>query len=139
MEPLADERLLKGFTQIDKKVRGIARPEEHFFWGKEPSYAVCVLRDGAAPIDYVVLHKGGLTGPVAVANPRYLRSALSTGLCDPFTQSADRRTVDAVGENREIVRFLLLSGFIVEEVCLAINDQCFSDPLQYLSGNFAHF
>jgi hypothetical protein len=50
---------------LDREVRGMARPEDHEFWRGQPGMALALERDGA-PAGYIYVWPDGKVGPGAV-------------------------------------------------------------------------
>jgi GNAT superfamily N-acetyltransferase len=66
--------------RIDRATLGIARPEDHAFWGSVSSLrAFAVVRDGR-PVGYVYVQPDGAIGPIAVLDPADLAPAVEASI-----------------------------------------------------------
>ncbi len=139
MNEVTDEGKLGRLSDLDRKVRGIARPEEHFFWLGSEGYKTFEFRDGRKFAGYAVMSKTGLIGPIATTKPEYLEPILVHCLnSSPFPETA-RNVIFVHGEQKRLLQTLLGAGFRIEEVTLVMASERFSDPMRYLPGTLAHY
>jgi GNAT superfamily N-acetyltransferase len=66
--------------RIDRATLGIARPEDHAFWGSVSSLrAFAVVRDGRT-VGYAYVQSDGAIGPIAVLDPADLAAAVEASI-----------------------------------------------------------
>ncbi len=135
----SDHKLIARLTAFDRKIRGVARPEEHFFWSDSAAHHPLVFVDGRKIIGYCVVTNSGAIGPVAAARAEDLVGILAAGINYGLTIGHTRQIAQVVGENVEVVRFLLEQGFRIEETTLVMASERFSDQKRYIPGHLAHY
>ncbi len=136
---LHDEALVNHLTGIEKKARGLRRPEEHFFWLRRPDYHVYYFRDGRKTAGFAVGTDVGGVGPVVATKPEYLWSQLCYAV--KFTSSANtsQQIIYMPGENVEMVTSLLDAGFRIRQVLLELGTEKLADLSIYIPGNLAYY
>jgi len=134
-----DEKSVEKLSKLDRKVRGMARPEEHFFWLNTDGYKVFEYRDGRKLAGYAMMSKSGLIGPVAATKPEYLESILVQSLKSDVFQDIKNHRIVNLGEQKEILMTLLGAGFRISETLLVMASERFSDPTRYIPGTLAHY
>ncbi len=134
-----DHKLISRLTAFDRKVRGIARPEEHFMWSDTNTVYPLVFLEGRSILGYCVVTKGGSIGPIAASRPELLKPILISALNYGLVLGHTRQLIQAVGENVEIVRLLMANGFRIEETSLVMASERFADPQRYIPGHLAHY
>lgn len=136
---LTDEKEINRLSRLDKKARGIRRPEEHFFWFRDPNSHVYLFHDRGRIAGYTVADANGRVGPVAATDPKYLRSLLYHSLNITRGEKMKMNQVHMVGENTELIPELLKAGFRVKQVLLEVATEKLGDPAIYIPGNLAHY
>lgn len=95
-------------AQVDERVRGTAREEDHRFWLGEAGYrGRQVERDGRA-LGYFYSNRGTI-GPAAWAEAEAAPALLETALVEASRESADVRLM-IPGVNHAAIRFALSRG-----------------------------
>ena len=79
-EVIKDHRYVNRLTSFDHRARGIARPEEHFFWSGQISRDVLVFHEGTRLAGYSVVSQTGSIGPIAAARAEYLQTIMIMSL-----------------------------------------------------------
>ncbi len=134
-----DHKLIARLTAFDRKVRGVARSEEHFFWSDSEAHHPLVFVDGRKIIGYGVVTNSGAIGPIAAARSEDLVGILAAAMNYGRSIGNTRQIVQVVGENVAAVRFLLDNGFRIAETTLVMASERFSDPQRYIPGHLAHY
>ncbi len=139
MKEVTSERAISRLTRLDRKVRGTARPEEHFFWLSTDGFKVLEFREGRKFAGYAMMSRSGMIGPVAATRPEYLQPILVNCLLSDFFTDAIIRRVFVHGEQKELLAYLLDAGFRITEPLLVMTSERFSDPQRYMAGTLAHY
>ena len=139
MEIVTSDKAVARLTKLDVKVRGIARPEEHFFWNADDNHRVAMFYDAGKFVGYSVLGATSRVGPVAATKPEYLASMVALSVNHGVEIGQKRQVVFANGENVAVVRMLLDAGFHIGEAALVMASERFSDATRYLPGHLAHY
>lgn len=134
-----NEKKVNRFNRLDRKIRGVARPEEHFFWLSDPDHHLLEFRDGRKFAGYAVINNKGQVGPIAAAKPVYLESMVAYCINSELLSDAEVIKLFAHGEQSGVLELLLRSGFRIVESTLVMASERFSDPTCYLPGNLAHY
>lgn len=136
---LSDESMINRLSQLDRKARGIRRPEEHLFWLNSPQHHVYIYRDGRKLAGYAVASEMGHVGPIAATNPKYLRSMFFHTLNVAQSDQSKPQMCFVPGEQTEIVPKMLKSGFRIRQVLLEIGTEKIGDLSIYVPGSLAHY
>jgi GNAT superfamily N-acetyltransferase len=136
---LHDESLVNHLTRIEKKARGLRRPEEHFFWLSRPDYHVYYFRDGRKTAGFAVGTDIGGVGPVVAAKPEYLWSLLCYAVNLKTSENTKQQILYMPGENVEMVTCLLEAGFRVRQILLELGTEKLADLSIYIPGNLAYY
>lgn len=139
IEIVTSHRIINRLNKIDLKVRGTARPEEHFFFTGTENHKVLVFHENKKIVGYSILTASARVGPVAAIKPEYLQSLLAYSVNYGIEIGQQRQVVFANGENVAVVQALLKAGFRIEECELVMASERFSDPGRYVPGHLAHF
>jgi GNAT superfamily N-acetyltransferase len=117
--------------ELDREVRGVARPQDHDFW-RANARGVALRRDGS-PIGYVYAWPNGKVGPGAVRDPRdtplLVRAARSV-VGGPATFAVPSPNWAAMAE-------LVRSGFAPFGSTTFMASRPLGDGSRYLSGGGA--
>ena len=139
MEVVTTHKLINRLTRLDIKVRGTARPEEHFFWIDEEKHRLLAFYDNKTLVGYSVVATTSRIGPVAATKPEYLSSMLAMSINYGLEVGQARQLVFVNGENVEVVQLLLQAGFHIVEATVVMASERFSDSSRYVPGHLAHF
>ncbi|MGB5106218.1 MAG: GNAT family N-acetyltransferase [Candidatus Zixiibacteriota bacterium] len=139
MEVVTSHKLINRLTKLDVKVRGIARPEEHFFWLDNENHRLVAFYDGTHLVGYGVVTLTSRIGPIAAVKPEYVSSMLAQCINYGIELGQPRQVVFANGENVEVVQMLLKAGFQIEEAALVMASERFADADRYVPGHLAHY
>lgn len=136
---LHDETLVNHLTRIEKKARGLRRPEEHFFWLSRPDHHVYYFRDGRKTAGFAVATNVGGVGPIVASRPEYLWSLLCYAVKLTKFENTRQQIIYMPGENVEMVTSLLNAGFRVRQVLLELGTEKLADLSIYIPGNLAYY
>jgi hypothetical protein len=137
---ICDEQDINRLNLLDKRARGIQRPEEHLFWLNNPHHMTLGFYAGSRLVGYALIgFARGLLGPIVVSQPKYLTQAvkLAVNLRRPDHQQGQLMFVQ--GEQTELLKELLAIGFKVDEVLLEMATERLGDPSRYLPGSLAYY
>jgi ribosomal protein S18 acetylase RimI-like enzyme len=130
-------RLINKFSRLDRKARGVARPEEHFLWMDSNDAIVLAFHADKKLVGYSVIFKRGFIGPVAATNSTYLRQILEMSIDFGIRQRHEDQFLFAFGENSEIVSYLLNQGFRIAETDLLMATEMVGNPALYVPAHLA--
>jgi GNAT superfamily N-acetyltransferase len=139
MEIVTSHRLINRLTKLDVKVRGTARPEEHFFWTGNESHKMLAFYDDKKLIGYSVVTTTARIGPLAATKAEYLSTMLAMSVNYGIEVGQNRQIIFANGENVEVVQLLLNAGFHIAEATVVMASERFSDSSRYIPGHLAHY
>ncbi len=139
MQVVTTHKLINRLTKLDLKVRGTARPEEHFFWTGDEKHRMLAFYDDKTLVGYSVVATTSRIGPIAAAKPEYLSSILAMSVNYGLEIGQLRQLVFVNGENVEVVQSLLQAGFHIEEATVVMASERFSDSSRYVPGHLAHY
>lgn len=139
MEVVKTHKLINRLTKLDVKVRGTARPEEHFFWTSDDKHTQLAFYDNKTLVGYSVVGATSRIGPVAATKPEYLSSILAMSVNYGLEIGQAKQLVFVNGENVEVVQLLLQAGFYVEEATVVMASERYSDSSRYIPGHLAHY
>jgi GNAT superfamily N-acetyltransferase len=117
--------------ELDREVRGIARPEDHEFWRSE-ARGVALRRDGS-PLGYVYGWPDGKIGPGAAREPSDLPALLAAGVL-PGKEGV---TVSVPSANWSALRELIRLGFAPIGSNTFMASRPMGDPSRYISSGGA--
>ena len=96
---------------FDRAALGAARPQDHEFWASVPNlHAFTVIRDGQAA-GYAYVQAEGAIGPIAVADPGDLATAVDASIAAAAGFGATTARVRIPGVARSTVADLLAKGW----------------------------
>ena len=136
---IEDEDFVNRLNRLDKKARGIARPEEHLHWIAHPDSATYAFFEGRRLAGYAVIHARGLVGPMAVSEPKYLPDLMAGAINIGAAECKNTQIVFLQGESQESIQMLLAAGFRVDEVLLEMATEKLADPEIYIPGSLAYY
>ena len=139
MEVVTSHKLINRLTKLDIKVRGTARPEEHFFWIDEEKHRLLAFYDDKTLVGYSVVATTSRIGPVTATKPEYLSSMLAMSVNYGLEVGQARQVIFVNGENVEVVQLLLQARFHIAEATVVMASERFSDSGRYVPGHLAHF
>ncbi len=139
MKIVTDEIYVNRLTELDRRARQLARPEEHLFWLNEPTYSTLAFFDGRKLVGYAVVSSRGMIAPAVAAKPEYLSSILAEAVNWSMAQNATFQIVFVQGCQAEIIKMLMAAGFHIDEVTLMMASEPISDPTLYVPATLAHF
>lgn len=118
---------------LDRTVRGIARPEDHAFW-QEVARGLALRRDGAS-IGYIYVWPDGKIGPGAAHDPTDMPVLLEAGLAE--VPADGHRSVAVPSANWTALRELVRAGFKPIGSNTFMASRPLGDPSRYISSGGA--
>lgn len=98
-------------ASLDRAALGIARPEDHAFWGSVSSlHAFAVVRGGRA-VGYAYVQADGAIGPIAVFDPADLAPVVEASIAAAADLGATSARVRIPGAARPTISRLLARGW----------------------------
>jgi GNAT superfamily N-acetyltransferase len=120
-------------NELDRDVRGVARPEDHSFWAREAS-GFALRRDGS-PIGYVYGWPEGKIGPGVARDPR--DAPLLLAAAGRAMASNGRLSVAVPSTNWSALRELIRLGFAPIGSNTFMASRPLGDPSRYISSGGA--
>jgi ribosomal protein S18 acetylase RimI-like enzyme len=139
LEVVTDERYINRLSKLDRRARGLARPEEHFFWLGDSDSTMLVFHDARKIAGYCVINSRSAIGPVVSSKPEYLSSVLAMSIAYDVRTGHERQAITVHGEQSDIVQQLLSAGFRVFEITLQMATEPIADPKLYIPGNLTFY
>jgi GNAT superfamily N-acetyltransferase len=136
---LSDDKWINRLVRIDRKARGIRRPEEHFFWLRDSQYHLRLFQDGRRTAGFTVASNWGAIGPIVATDPAYLWSLLCYTVNISRSPKMKLHNLHVPGEKKEMVQQLLKAGFRIRQVLLEVGTEKLADLSIYIPGDLAHF
>ncbi len=139
VKKITEEKYINRLTVLDKRARGLARPEEHFFWLADENYSTLLFHDGKKLAGYAVVSSRGMIAPVVAADAKYLCSMAALAIEWGAAQGHKFQILFAQGEQQEIIRMLMTAGFHIDETTLLMASEQVSDARLYVPATLSHF
>ena len=134
-----DDTMIVRLTELDKKARGIRRPEEHFFWLNDSSHQVLTFYHGSKLVGYsVIVNKGQRVSPVAATAPRYLQPITAASVNFAADLNPQHQSLWIYGEQQHVLTDLLAAKFRVTETLLLMSSEMVTEPSLYVPANLSH-
>lgn len=128
LEPVQHRAVL---AEIDRTVRGTARPLDHLYFCETGRGALFINRDEVAGYAYV--WPSGRIGPMAAVSPNYLVQMLAYALLAlRQTFGATWCTMLVPGTNLRVTRAAMRAGLNIESVRLFASDGAMHDLSRYV-------
>ena len=139
MRPIDDYEKLGFINKLDKRNRGVTRPEDHKFFIDNDKCELVSFYDGRKPVGYVVLYTAGWAAPVSAVDPTYLPDMVMS--CMRYQLDRERKLIilNCPGSNGVILQQLLKSGFRISDTELLMSNRPFGNLLSYLPAHLAIF
>ncbi|MGH2710967.1 MAG: GNAT family N-acetyltransferase [Actinomycetota bacterium] len=119
--------------QLDREVRGVARPEDHELW-QEVAHGLALRRDGK-PVGYIYGARDGKVGPGAVSEPSDLPVLISGAA--KVIPAGIRATAAIPSANWTAISELVRLGFKPTGSNMFMATRPMGDPRRYISSGGA--
>lgn len=139
MRHIDDYEKLGFISKLDKKNRGVTRPEDHKFFIDNDKCELVSFYDGRKPVGYAVLYKGGWVAPVSAVDPTYLPDMVMSCVRHQLDAECKQIAFNCAGSNGAILQQLLKIGFRIDETLLLMSNRPFGNLLSYLPAHLAIF
>jgi GNAT superfamily N-acetyltransferase len=139
MKHIDDYEKLGFINKLDKRNRGVTRPEDHKFFIDDDKCELVSFYDGRKPVGYTVLYKGGWVAPVSAVDPTYLPDMVISCVRHQLDRKCKLIAFNCPGSNDVILRQLLKIGFRIDETLLLMSNKPFGDLRCYLPAHLAIF
>ena len=126
-------------NRLDKKNRGIYRPEEHKFWIDLDTAKGYLFYDGRKLAGYSQIIRDEIIAPVNVTRPEYLVPVLSEMINLHRKPDEGGIVLWVPGRRGDVMEFLMKHDFKVEELEILMSDRMFFNLDCYLPANLAFF
>ncbi|MFH2055152.1 MAG: GNAT family N-acetyltransferase [bacterium] len=136
---IEDEAFINKFNRLDRRARGIARPEEHHFWLRDPGYSTYAFFAGRRLVGYAIIHRQGLVGPLVAAEAEYLDDIFVQAINVGAAEQNGQQILFVQGERQELLNTLLAAGFKIDEVLLEMSSEKLANPELYVPGSLAYY
>ena len=136
---ITEEKYINRLTALDRRARQLARPEEHFFWLADENYNTLIFHDGKKLVGYAVVNSRGMIAPVVASDPKYLVSLMAHAVEWGAAQGHKFQILFVQGEQLEVIRMLMTTGFHIDETTLVMASEQVSDPKLYIPATLSHF
>ncbi len=139
MRRIEDYETLGFVNRLDRKNRGVARPEDHKYFIDDKETELIGFHDGRRPVGYSVVGADGRIGPVSAIDPEFLLDILN--ICVRRSVDAGRALirVNCPGNNTAISKHLLGLGFRIMDPLLLMSNKPFGNLDCYLPGPLTIF
>jgi GNAT superfamily N-acetyltransferase len=134
-----DYEKLGFINKLDKRNRGVTRPEDHKFFIDNDKCKLVSFYDGRKPVGYAVFFKGGWVAPVSAIDPSYLPDMLNGCVRHQLDAECKQIGFNCAGSNGAILQYLLKIGFRIDETLLLMSNRPFGNLLSYLPAHLAIF
>jgi len=135
LDPMAHGSAL---NQLDREVRGTARPADHLYFVENAKGFV--FSRGAELAGYVYVWPSGRIGPMASVSHNYSVQMLAYALAAlRASYSAEWCTLFVPGLNTRILRATMRARLRIGSTRLFANDNNISDLTRYIGGSFLNF
>lgn len=134
VEPITDYSQIEVLNKLDKKNRGIYRPEDHKFWIDFELVKGFMFYVNRKFVGYSMITRNTIIAPVSVTEPKYLLPCLieMINLCATSDTKPAELSLWAQGDNGALQDFLLRHGFKITENELLMSDRMFGRPECYI-------
>jgi GNAT superfamily N-acetyltransferase len=135
MDPMAHATAL---NQLDREVRGSARPDDHLYFADKAKGFVFTREAELAGYAYV--WPSGRIGPMAAVSQNYSVQMLAYALAaSRANYNAEWCTLLVPGSNTKILRATMRARLRIEGVRIFASDNNVSDPTRYVGFNLLMF
>jgi GNAT superfamily N-acetyltransferase len=126
-------------NKLDKKNRGIYRPEEHKFWMDSPNIKGYLFYDGRKLAGYSMIIRDEIIAPVNVTKPVYLIPVLTEMINMHRRPNGGELVLWVPGKRGDVLEFLIKHGFSMRELEILMSDRMFFNLDCYLPATLAFF
>lgn len=137
--PTEDYGQIEILNRLDKKNRGIYRPEDHKFWIDSERHQGHIFYHGRKVAGYADIIDNTVIAPVNAASPEYLVPLLIETINICLSNKAKRVIVWIPGTRGDILEFLLKKHFRIEENEILMSDRMFYNEACYIPASLAFF
>lgn len=134
-----DEAFINRLNRLDRRARGMARPEEHYFWLHNETSTTYAFFEGRKLVGYAILSRQGLVGPMATTEPEYLDRVFIQAINIGTAEQQGQQIIFLQGEQQERLNTLLAAGFKIDEVLLEMATERIATPEIYIPGSLAYY
>jgi len=119
-------------NKLDKKNRGIYRPEEHKYWIDNQEMNGQIFYFGRKVVGYSYAWKDFYIVPVCARSSEFLLPLLKETINILRSRNSEKIALWVTGTNGEIMEFLLKDGFRIEENEVLMSDRMFYHEDSYI-------
>jgi len=137
--PIEKYEQIEILNKLDKKNRGIYRPEDHKFWIDNEFHRGYIFYHGSKIAGYSMIVRDEVIAPVSANSSEYLLPLLIETINICRTEKSKRVMVWLPGTKGDFLKFLLKHNFKIEENELLMSDRMFYNEDCYIPASLAFF
>jgi GNAT superfamily N-acetyltransferase len=139
MRHIDDYEKLGFISKLDKRNRGVTRPEDHKFFIDNDNCELVSFYGGRKPVGYAVLYDFGWVAPVSAVDPTYLPDMVTSCVRHQLERECRLIIFNCPGSNGAILQKLLKIGFRIRDTELLMSSKPFGNLDCYLPAHLAIF
>ena len=139
MRHIDDYEKLGFINKLDKRNRGVTRPEDHKFFIDNDKCELASFYDGRKPVGYTVLYENGWVAPISAVDPAYLPDMMKICVRHQLDRECKLIGLNCPGTNGVVLRQLLKIGLRIDAIDLLISNRPFGNLDSYLPAHLAIF
>jgi hypothetical protein len=139
IKSIGDYENLSFINKLDKRNRGVTRPEDHKFFIDQDKTELISFHEERKPIGYAAIHDNGWIAPVSAVEASYLPDMLDLCIRRQLGRKRKQILVSCAGSNTAILQHLLKAGFLVKDPILLMSNRLFGNLSCYLPAHLAIF
>jgi len=139
IEHIDDYENLGFINRLDKKNRGVARPEDHKFFIDNEASDLISFHDGRKQVGYAVLYRDGWIAPVSAIDKAYLPDLLDACIRLQLDAGCREIAVRCEGSNGDMANHILRIGLRIIDIPLLMSNKRFGNLGCYLPAHLAIF
>jgi len=136
---IKDYEELEPINKLDRKNRGIARPEDHKFCIDSDDHHMIAYSKNSKIVGYASLYRQGLIAPITATSPEYLRKIINQSISRQLSAGADKIRLFCAGSSRKTLMYLLSIGLHIGDIDLLLTEKPFGNLKLYLPAHLAMF
>lgn len=137
--PTEDYSQIEILNRLDKKNRGVYRPEDHKFWIDSDRHRGHIFYHGRKVAGYADIIDNTVIAPINASSPEYLVPLLIENINLCLANKAKKVIVWVPGTRGDLMQFLLKKKFLIEENEILMSDRMFYNEACYIPASLAFF
>ncbi len=136
---IRDYEELNPINKLDRRNRGIARPEDHKFLIDSNDHYIIAYSKNSKIVGYAAFYRQGLIAPITAITPDYLRRIVNQAINRQLDAGTERLKLFCAGSSRKTLSYLLKMGLHVGDIDLLLTEKPFGNLKLYLPAHLAMF